>query len=118
MALLVSLAATAAGCGNSDDSSTGSARNLSCTQLCTEGQSGNCTTIKGDCASFCDALGRNAPLSKCTAQQSAYEGCLNAAATTCGASCDAQDNALSSCVGAYCASNLADADCKTLIASF
>lgn len=103
------------GCSSSD--AAGASRNLDCVSLCKEGQSGNCTSIKGDCQAFCDALTRNVAVSNCAEQKSAYYGCLNAAATTCAASCDSQDTSLQTCVGAYCTKNLTDADCKTLISS-
>jgi len=107
---------TATGC-SSDDSKAGNS-NKSCTTLCTEGQAGSCTSVKGDCAAFCSALASATPKASCQADYDAYQGCLKGGSSACDNNCDSQESALTSCVTGYCAAHTTDADCKTLIASF
>ncbi|OIP36977.1 MAG: hypothetical protein AUK47_14385 [Deltaproteobacteria bacterium CG2_30_63_29] len=89
-----------------------------CTSLCTEAQVGDCTAIKGNCGNFCAALDAKQGAAGCTDLRTAYISCLNQGANVCDINCDTQENALSSCMGNYCAQNLSDPDCQTLIGSF
>lgn len=99
-------------CGGGDGS-TGD-----CVDLCTEAQAGQCTSIAGNCTSFCEALDGVQGPSNCTSQRNAYQGCLDTGDNVCANDCDAQEMSLSNCVTAYCATHQTDADCVTLAASF
>ncbi len=90
----------------------------SCEELCTEAQAGGCTSIEGNCGSFCAALDTIESASGCGDEQSAYESCLNGTDNVCDASCDAQENALAACAQAYCIGHASDPACVTLAASF
>ncbi len=106
--LALALALTFAGCGGSG----------SCQSLCSEGQSGKCTSIKGDCGKFCDALNNVDDKAGCASLKDAYISCLNGKDNVCDTSCGSQESALSTCIGKYCVLNLTSADCQTLIAAF
>ncbi len=97
-----------AGCGGGRD----------CADLCTEGQAGSCTSITGNCGSFCGALDDVEDSSGCASQRGAYEACLDASDNVCDVDCDAKESALSSCVGSYCLGHANDPSCVTLRGSF
>ena len=109
--ILASLLVLAA-CGG-DEGST-----ADCVSLCTEAQAGDCTSVDGNCTSFCTALDGVQGPSNCTSQRNSYESCLEQGANVCDNNCDAQETALSSCVTTYCMANPTNADCQTLAASF
>lgn len=96
----------------------GACGDKSCEELCEEGQAGDCTSIEGNCGNFCGALDAVDDPSGCGDERSAYEDCLNETDNACDAECDAQENALSSCVTAYCIGNASDPSCVTLAGSF
>lgn len=96
----------------------GACGDKSCEELCEEAQAGDCTSIEGNCGSFCGALASVESASGCGDEQSAYEECLNGTDDVCDAGCDAQENALASCVQAYCVGHAGDQACVTLAASF
>lgn len=114
LALVAAFAAVVA-CSSSSSSSGGTA---DCTSLCTAGQQGNCTSIKGNCANFCAALAVVYPEANCTSQYNAYESCLGSPATECNNQCGSQQGALTNCVTPYCAAHTSDANCQTLAGSF
>lgn len=101
-----------AACGG-DEGST-----ADCVSLCTEAQAGDCTSVQGNCTSFCTALDGVQGASNCTSQRNTYESCLEQGDNVCDNNCDAQENALSACVTTYCMANPTNADCQTLAASF
>jgi len=90
----------------------------SCEQLCEEAQAGDCTDVAGNCGSFCGALDDVESASGCADERDAYESCLNSKDAVCDVDCDAKENALESCVIAYCAGNAGDPSCVTLAGSF
>lgn len=90
---------------------------LDCRQLCKQGQDEDCTSITGDCDDFCDSLTNIQDESGCNDEREAYSDCLNGEGV-CSSSCNADESALSSCIGTYCATRLDDSDCATLVASF
>lgn len=96
----------------------GCASDPSCEDLCAEGQAGNCTSITGNCGSFCAALDKVQGPANCESQRDAYQSCLDSKPDVCDADCDAKERALSSCVGAYCVGHASDASCVTLQQSF
>lgn len=89
---------------------------LSCAELCTEAQAGNCTFITGSCGDFCSALTNVQSDATCTDERESYESCLNSDAV-CDADCDDEEGALTGCLIAYCLANSSNADCATLTAS-
>lgn len=95
------------GCGGDKD----------CTELCQEGQAGNCTIIKGDCGKFCAALDNVKSAAGCAGQVDAYIDCLNTGANACDTSCTSQENAMELCLGAYCLANPQNTDCITIVAA-
>lgn len=103
----MAMAAANAGCGGGD-----------CVSLCQEGQDGNCTSIDGDCDSFCGALDSVEEPSDCAAEREEYESCLGDTSDVCDASCGASENALTQCVASYCLQNSDSEDCQTLVKSF
>jgi hypothetical protein len=103
-----------AACGSSSSGSTGA----DCVSLCSAAQMGNCTTITGDCGTFCSALSVVDSEASCTSQFNAYESCLGTPATVCANSCGAQDQALQNCVNPYCAAHTTETSCQTVAASF
>jgi hypothetical protein len=90
----------------------------SCEDLCTEAQAGGCTTVTGNCGSFCAALDKVDGPANCESQRDAYESCLDSTPDVCDADCDAKESALSSCVGSYCLGHASDPSCVTLQQSF
>jgi hypothetical protein len=107
------LALGLAACGGDGEGSTGD-----CIDLCTEAQAGDCTSVNGNCTSFCTALDGVQGPSNCTSQRNAYESCLEQGANVCDNDCAALESSLSNCVGTYCQANPTNADCQTLAASF
>lgn len=89
-----------------------------CEQLCTEAQAGDCTSIDGNCGSFCAALDDVDGDAGCTDERDAYEDCLNSDDAVCDASCGGAESALSSCITAYCIGHAGDPSCVTLAGSF
>lgn len=89
-----------------------------CEELCREGQEGGCTTIQGNCGSFCGALDSVEGPGGCADERDSYESCLNEQDDVCDASCGLYENALSSCVQAYCVGHASDSACVTLAGSF
>lgn len=89
-----------------------------CVDLCTEAQAGACTSIDGNCTSFCNALDAVDGPANCTSQNSAYQSCLNEGALVCDNSCAAAESSLSNCIAVYCATRQSEPNCATLIASF
>ncbi|HET6582419.1 MAG TPA: hypothetical protein VFG69_03205 [Nannocystaceae bacterium] len=90
---------------------------LDCRQLCKKGQDEDCTTITGDCGDFCESLTNVQDESGCGDERESYSDCLNGEGV-CSSDCNGEESALTSCLSAYCATRLDDADCMTLIASF
>ena len=113
--VLAAVLGAATGCSSS---SSGSGSGGDCTSLCTAAQAGKCTSIKGDCAKFCAAIGAVDGPANCSSQYSAYESCLGTPASVCANSCNAKESALTNCVTPYCAAHSSDANCATLIGSF
>lgn len=89
---------------------------LGCVDLCTEAQAGDCTFITGDCGDFCSALGSVQDEAGCADERDDYESCLNTD-EVCDASCDAEEDALTSCLIGFCLGNASNPDCMTLTAS-
>lgn len=100
-------------CGGGDGLDTGE-----CIDLCTEAQAGDCTGIAGNCTSFCEAVDGVQDEAGCTSERSAYQACLSVGANVCDNECDAQETVLTDCLADFCAANLSNADCQTLINSF
>ncbi len=96
----------------------GACGDKTCEELCQEGQAGDCTSIRGNCNSFCAALDAVDDPSGCTDERSAYESCLNTTENACDAECDAKENALESCLRVYCLGHASDPACVTLATSF
>ncbi len=90
---------------------------LDCRQLCNEGQDKDCTSIMGDCDEFCESLTNVQDESGCADEREAYSDCLNDEGV-CSNSCNSSENALTSCLTAYCATRLGEPDCMTLVNSF
>jgi hypothetical protein len=90
---------------------------LSCRQLCEDGQDEDCTTITGDCTDFCDAVTNLQDESGCADEREAYDDCLNEEGV-CSNSCNAAESAFTNCYTNYCATRLDTADCMTLAESF
>jgi hypothetical protein len=108
------LVAVLAACGSSTSSSSGA----DCTSLCNAAQMGNCTTITGNCGTFCSSLSTVVSEASCTSAYNSYESCLGTPATVCANSCGAQDQALQNCVNPYCAAHTTDTNCQTVAGSF
>ncbi len=90
-----------------------------CRTYCKDAQARQCTTIKGDCNTFCSAVDTVAGEGSCTSQEDAYTSCLNQGDTCTGdARCGSQKNAFSNCATAYCVGHLSEASCQTIAASF
>ncbi len=96
----------------------GACGDKSCEELCEEAQAGDCTSIEGNCGNFCGALDDVEGPSGCGDERSSYEACLNETDNVCDAGCGLQENALSSCVQAYCVGHASDPACATLAGSF
>jgi hypothetical protein len=105
-------AAVSYGCSEDDG------RNASCSVLCAEAQAGSCTSISGNCGTFCSAMDAIYSTAGCTSQHDAYIDCLNQGANACAVSCDSQETALSGCLTTYCLAHTSDANCITLATSF
>lgn len=116
--LMASLAVVFGGCSSDGDGDGEGGGSRSCQALCDDGQAGDCTTVTGDCASFCDAMGRAAPKGGCGDERSDYLGCLNGDANVCNTDCDSAEQALDSCLTGYCVQNASDPDCAVLASSF
>jgi hypothetical protein len=101
------LALLASGCGGRD-----------CTSYCTEAQSKSCTSIKGNCSSFCNAAESLGNEASCQSQRDSYFSCLESG-DTCetSARCAGQENALGTCVAAWCLKNPSNANCVTVKAA-
>jgi hypothetical protein len=115
---IITLAMSASNVACSSSSSTGNSGNADCPSLCTAAQAGNCTTIKGNCESFCSALATVDSEASCASPYNAYESCLGTPSTVCSNSCGAQESALQNCVTPYCAAHTSEASCSTLASSF
>jgi hypothetical protein len=89
-----------------------------CADLCTEAQAGDCTSVVGNCGSFCAALDGVQGDANCVSQRTAYESCLNEGDSVCVNDCDSEETALSNCIAAFCINNQSDPDCITLAGSF
>jgi hypothetical protein len=96
----------------------GACGDKSCEELCEEAQAGDCTSVNGNCGTFCSALDTVEGPSNCADERSTYESCLNGTDAVCDANCDSQESALSSCIQAYCIGHTNDAACVTLATSF
>lgn len=107
VALFALLIAPATGCSSS------------AVDVCQEAQEQSCTSIKGSCQSFYDAVKRIGDKSSCTAEVSAYETCAEEASDSCAvdAQCIDKENAMVNCATPYCASHSDDADCATVTSS-
>ena len=90
---------------------------LSCQQLCDEGQEKDCTTIPGDCGDFCNALTNVQYESGCNDEREDYDSCLNDEGV-CADACNGAESALTNCLTTYCATRLTEPDCTTLAESF
>lgn len=86
-----------------------------CVTLCEEAQDGDCTSISGDCSSFCSALDN---LGACEDERDAYEECLGSESAVCDSSCSGDESSLTNCGIAFCQNNLSNENCQTLAASF
>jgi hypothetical protein len=100
-------------CGGSDGTDTGE-----CFDLCTEAQAGDCTSVTGNCTSFCEALDGVQDDSGCTSERSSYQSCLAGGSAVCDNDCDGEETALTDCLTDFCSQNLGNPDCQTLINSF
>jgi hypothetical protein len=107
IALAVVLAALVQGCGGK-----------SCVDLCTQAQAGSCTSVRGNCSSFCNALGEVKGPASCGTAYDEYQTCLSRGSDVCANSCGSQESALTTCVTTYCVAHPSDANCTTLAASF
>jgi hypothetical protein len=90
----------------------------SCEDLCSEAQAGNCTSIRGNCRSFCNALDGVQGPAGCTDEREAYQSCLDDGDNVCTNSCGVLENTLAQCLSAYCAQNQTNVDCQILVGSF
>jgi len=90
---------------------------LDCRGLCEEGQDKDCTSITGDCGDFCEAMTNVQDESGCGDEREAYADCLNGEGV-CSSDCNGDEDALTTCLTAYCATRLTEPDCMTLAASF
>lgn len=88
-----------------------------CVSLCEEAQTGNCTSIVGDCTAFCNAADGIKLNSGCGDEQDAYEACLDQG-PVCDQTCGSPEVAYRNCAIAYCATHSDDNNCKALAASF
>ncbi len=104
--------ATLVACG-SDGTDTGE-----CVDLCTEAQAGDCTSVTGNCSAFCNAVDGVQDQAGCTDERATYQSCLAANADVCANDCDGEETALTDCLADFCANNLNNQDCQTLIQSF
>lgn len=89
-----------------------------CVDLCEEAQAGDCTSVTGNCNSFCEAVDGVQDEAGCTAERAAYQSCLAAGANVCDNDCAADETDLTDCLTEFCAANLSNPDCQTLINSF
>lgn len=89
----------------------------SCVDDCEEGQERDCTSIKGDCAAFCEATFNIEEESGCADEREAYQSCIESADDLCKNDCDGVENDFSSCLATYCLNHADTPDCKVLIAS-
>jgi hypothetical protein len=99
-----------AGCGGDDTEN--------CVDLCTEAQTGNCTSITGSCSAFCTAIDNVQDDSGCADERETYQSCLNGTANVCDNNCAAAETSLGNCIGVYCATHQTNADCQVLANSF
>jgi hypothetical protein len=104
------------GGGSGGGSSGGSGAD--CVSLCSASQAGQCTTITGDCGTFCSALTVVDSEANCESEYDAYESCLGTPATVCGNSCGAQAQALQNCVDPYCGAHSSESSCVTIAGAF
>jgi hypothetical protein len=89
-----------------------------CESACTEGQTGECTSVTGDCASCCTAFLDFAE-DACDDEIVAYFDCLESGdPTVCAADCSAAEQALVQCGVTYCISNSTNPLCATLQGCF
>jgi hypothetical protein len=88
-----------------------------CVDLCEEGQARDCTSIKGSCSAFCDALLNVESDAGCVDERERYQDCLNSQSDIC-VGCAVAETDLSDCVGTFCLGNASDPDCQTLVAAF
>lgn len=118
-ASVLALGLVTVACEDDDGGGGGGGGNRSCTALCEEAQDGSCTSITGDCTAFCAAIDNSQEAAGCTAEVETYRSCQNASANVCDdPGCGTEENDLSMCYTTYCAANLDDPDCMTLINSF
>ena len=89
-----------------------------CVELCEEAQDGSCTSITGDCGSFCSLVDSVQEPSNCTDERESYEECLNESDNTCDVGCGDTENSFIDCVTVYCAANLTNSDCLSLVTHF
>ena len=119
---IIGLLGAAQGCiveeGDSDDDGDSGGGDRSCSELCSEAQAGDCTTIVGNCDAFCGALASGAPKAGCESQRQAYQSCFQGHDHVCEASCNGPETDLENCLVPYCATHQGDGDCTVLIASF
>lgn len=109
LVIALGLALTACDGGSSTDD---------CINLCTEAQAGDCTSVTGNCGSFCTALDAVQGPANCVSQRDTYESCLESGVNVCDTNCDAAETALEGCIIDYCEANQSDSDCVTLALSF
>ena len=113
-----SLLITFAGCSSDGDGDGDDGEARSCEALCSEGQTGSCTNIKGDCGNFCEALERTAPEAGCADARGDYLSCLSETSNACDTDCSSEEDALESCMTGYCVQHTSDPDCVVLASSF
>ncbi len=89
-----------------------------CEAVCTDGQTGGCSSVTGDCGNFCSALFAVVPDAGCAAEADDYFVCVTTPANVCDAMCTTEQDALQSCLTDYCVMNFSNPDCQTLAGSF
>lgn len=115
--VVLSLGLFAGACETGEEG--GGGGNRSCEALCEEAQEFSCTTIQGNCSSFCEALDNSRDAAGCGAEYDDYLSCENASANVCDEpGCSSEEADLNSCYATYCLTNPGDEDCATLLSSF
>jgi hypothetical protein len=105
---VLALLAAAAGCGGGRD----------CKGYCQEAQAANCTSIKGDCGAFCNALESVSSSGGCQSQKDAYNSCLESGPLCeTDSRCSSQSNAAGTCAAKYCLTHATDSNCTVIKAA-
>jgi hypothetical protein len=93
---------------------TGCSDDKTCLSVCNSAQDQDCTIIDS-CSGFCSSTRALRDKASCESEYDAYHDCAMSSPTcSIDALCYSETNALTTCIGVWCAANPSDADCVTL----